>query len=395
MRELLRDLVPWWRSGLPIGLATVVATSGSAPRGPGAAMAVGPGGAVLGSVSGGCVEAEVYALCEAVALDGGPRVESYEVSDETAFGTGLMCGGTLEVFAERVDAGSFPELGALADDVAADRAAAVAVVINRGDGRGPGARLVIRDGETSGDLGSAGLNGAVVADAGELLAASGTAVRSYPVDGQWPGADARVLIQTFAPRPRLLVFGAIDFAAAVARAGALLGYRVTVCDARPVFATARRFPAAEEVVVDWPHRYLAAEAAAGRVDGRTAVCVLTHDVKFDVPLLRVALGLPAVGYVGAMGSRRTHTERTEALRAAGVSAPELARLRSPIGLDLGARTPEETAISIVAEMVADRYGGTGRRLSQTSGRIHQSGESTSIPVARSSQATSTTQCRVR
>ena len=157
----------------------------------------------------------------------------------------------------------------------------------------------------------------------------------------------------------MLVFGAIDFAAAVARVGSFLGYRVTVCDARPVFATASRFPAADEVVVEWPHRYLAAEVEAGRVDPRTVVCVLTHDPKFDVPLLEVALRLPEVAYVGAMGSRRTHDDRLERLREAGVTDAELERLSSPIGLDLGARTPEETAVSIAAEIVALQWGGPG------------------------------------
>lgn len=156
----------------------------------------------------------------------------------------------------------------------------------------------------------------------------------------------RVFVWAFAPKPRLLVFGAIDFAAAVARVGTFLGYRVTVCDARPLFATRARFPDADEVVVDWPHRYLAAEHQEGRVDPRTVVTVLTHDPKFDVPLLEVALRLPEVEYIGAMGSRRTHEDRLARLREAGVSDAQIARLSSPIGLDLGARTPEETAISI-------------------------------------------------
>ncbi|MEZ5097108.1 MAG: XdhC family protein [Nocardioides sp.] len=174
------------------------------------------------------------------------------------------------------------------------------------------------------------------------------------------------------PKPRMLVFGAIDFAAAVARVGSFLGYHVTVCDARPVFATATRFPEADEVVVDWPHRYLQAEVDAGRIDARTTLCVLTHDPKFDVPLLEVALRLPGVAYVGAMGSRRTHDDRLRRLRDAGVTDDELARLSSPIGLDLGARTPEETAVSIAAEIISQRWGGSGRALADTEGRIHHS-----------------------
>jgi xanthine dehydrogenase accessory factor len=181
----------------------------------------------------------------------------------------------------------------------------------------------------------------------------------------------RVFVWAFAPKPRMLVFGAIDFAAAVARVGAFLGYHVTVCDARPVFATTSRFPEADEVVVDWPHRYLAAERDAGRIDERTVLAVLTHDPKFDVPLLEVALRLPAVAYVGAMGSRRTHDDRGSRLLEAGLDEKEIALLSSPIGLDLGARTPEETAISIAAEIIAGRWGGSGERLAGTEGRIHR------------------------
>jgi xanthine dehydrogenase accessory factor len=167
----------------------------------------------------------------------------------------------------------------------------------------------------------------------------------------------------------MLVFGAIDFAAAVARMGTFLGYQVTVCDARQVFATAKRFPDAHEVVVDWPHRYLQAEIDRGAVDTRTVVCVLTHDPKFDVPVLDVALRQP-FAYVGAMGSRRTHDDRMKRLREAGLDEDLLAGLSSPIGLDLGARTPEETAVSIAAEIIAGRWGGAGARLRETVGRIH-------------------------
>ena len=171
-----------------------------------------------------------------------------------------------------------------------------------------------------------------------------------------------MFVWAFAPKPRMLVFGAIDFAAAVARVGSFLGYHVTVCDARPVFATTSRFPEADEVVVDWPHRYLGAEVDGGRLDQRTVLAVLTHDPKFDVPLLEVALRLPEEqrpAYIGAMGSRRTHDDRLERLREAGLTDEEIGRLSSPIGLDLGARTPEETAISIAAEIVAGRWGGSG------------------------------------
>ncbi|MBA3311085.1 MAG: XdhC family protein, partial [Nocardioidaceae bacterium] len=203
-----------------------------------------------------------------------------------------------------------------------------------------------------------------------LLAAGRNETLHYGPDGQRRGEGMAVFVSSYAPKPRMLVFGAIDFAAAVARVGSFLGYHVTVCDARPVFATASRFPEADEVVVSWPHKYLADEVGAGRVDGRAVICVLTHDPKFDVPLLEVALRLPDVAYVGAMGSRRTHDDRMERLREAGLSDEELTRLSSPIGLDLGARTPEETAVSIAAEIIALRWGGKGDRLAGVSGPIH-------------------------
>ncbi len=218
-------------------------------------------------------------------------------------------------------------------------------------------------------LGSARLDDAVVDDVRGMLAAGSTRTMHYGSDGERRGQELTLFVSSFAPRPRMLVFGAIDFAAAVAQIGAFLGFHVTVCDARPVFATPKRFPAADEVIVQWPHRYLQAQVDAGRVDARTVVCVLTHDPKFDVPLLEVALR-EDVGYVGAMGSRRTHTDRLQRLREAGVTEDELARLASPIGLDLGARTPEEVAVSIAAEFVAVRWGGSGRSLALLDTGIH-------------------------
>ncbi|BAS14468.1 probable xanthine dehydrogenase subunit A [Arthrobacter sp. Hiyo8] len=220
-----------------------------------------------------------------------------------------------------------------------------------------------------GSLGSERADHAVSDDVQGLLAAGRNATLTYGPDGQRRGEGMRVFALSFAPQPRMLVFGAIDFAAAVAKQGTFLGYRVTVCDARAVFATAARFPQADEVVVEWPHRYLQAQIAAGQVDERTVICVLTHDPKFDVPLLELALR-HNVAYVGAMGSRRTHRDRLERLREAGLSEAELARLSSPIGLDLGSRTPEETAVSIAAEIIALHWGGGGGRLSTMEARIH-------------------------
>ena len=374
MREVIEDLLPWWRAGQTVGMASVVATFRSAPRPPGASMLVGPDGTVVGSLSGGCVEGAVYDLARTVAQAGTPVLERYGVSDDEAFAVGLTCGGILDVYVEKVDRETFPELGDLAADIEAGLPVALATVVEHPDAARVGRRVVVRPGSLtgslSGSLGSERVDSAVLDDALGLLASGHSAALTYGPDGERRGEGMRVFVWAFAPAPRLLVFGAIDFAAAVARIGTFLGYRVTVCDARPVFATDSRFPDADEVVVSWPHRYLEAEHRAGRIDGRTVICVLTHDPKFDVPVLEVALRLPEVAYVGAMGSRRTHDDRLDRLRRAGLTDDELAGLSSPIGLDLGARTPEETAVSIAAEIVAKRWGGTTGPLSWTTGRIH-------------------------
>lgn len=375
MREVLTELLDWWEQGHSVGVGTVVATFRSAPRPPGASMLVGPDGTAVGSVSGGCVEGAVYELAQEVLQSGSPALQRYGVSDDDAMAVGLTCGGILDVWVEQMSRETFPELDEVAADVRAGRPVAVATVIEHPDPTWLGRRMLVRpDQEPTGTLGSARVDAAVRDDALGQLALGHNATLGYGAEGQRRGEGMRVFVWAFAPPPRMLVFGAIDFAAAVARVGSFLGYRVSVCDARPVFATHSRFPAADEVVVDWPHRYLAAEQEAGRIDGRTVITVLTHDPKFDVPLLEVALRLPEVGYVGAMGSRRTHEDRQERLRAVGVSTAELDRLRSPIGLDLGARTPEETAISIAAEFVAERWGGSGRPLAERQGRIHHSSE---------------------
>jgi xanthine dehydrogenase accessory factor len=323
----------------------------------------------VGSVSGGCVEGAVYELGQQVLRDGRPVLERYGVSDDDAFAVGLTCGGIIDVFVEKVNRATFPQLGDVAEAMAKEQPVAVATVVGGPPGRLDG-RVVVWPDRVEGSTRTARLDDAIRDDARGLLEAGRNATLHYGVDGQRRGEGLDVFVESFAPPPRMIVFGAIDFAAAVAGMGAFLGYRVTVCDARPVFATASRFPQACEVVVEWPHRYLAAEAAAGRIDGRTALCLLTHDPKFDVPLLEVALRLPEVGYVGAMGSRRTHDERRVQLVGRGLTEAELARLSSPIGLDLGAVTPEETAISIAAEILLDRRQATGGRLSTLSGPIH-------------------------
>jgi xanthine dehydrogenase accessory factor len=364
MRDVLDDVLGWWEAGEPVGVGTVVGTWKSSPRQPGAAMAVGPDGTAVGSVSGGCVEGAVYELAEVARDDGTAVLQRYGVSDDDAYAVGLTCGGIIDVFVERVDRASFPDFGDVAADVRAGRPVAVATFVSGDDAR-VGRRLVVRPDAVTGSLGSDRLDEAVRDDARGMLEQGRTGVVHYGREGERRLDEIAIFVASYAPRPRMIVFGAIDFAAAVARVGSFLGYQVTVCDARPTFATKRRFPEADEVVVAWPHKYL----AKAQVDSRTVVCVLTHDPKFDVPLLEIALRLP-LAYVGAMGSRRTHEDRLARLRELGLPGEELARLHSPIGLDIGARTPEETAVSIAAELISVRWGGSGSQLRAVDGPIH-------------------------
>ena len=366
----MRDIAPALRalceSGRRFAIATVTATAGSTPRPVGTVMAVTEDGEVLGSLSGGCVEAAVYDVAQQVLAEGRPAQASYGIADDEAFAIGLTCGGTLHVLVAEPD---LVVLRDLLDRLAADEPCALATVVD-----GPataGAQLLVSELDVRGSLGNEGLDVAAVADARGVLAAGQNGVRHYGPRGQRRIDEVTVLLQSFTPPPRMLVFGATDFAGALTRIGAVLGYRVVLCDARPVFATPRRFPAADEVVCAWPDRYLTDEVEAGRVDARTVIAVVTHDPKFDGPLLQVALRSPAA-YVGAMGSRRTHEKRLAELRAAGIDELALARLRSPIGLDIGGRTAEETAVSIAAELVQARWGGTGRPLSTAEGDIHWS-----------------------
>lgn len=372
MLNIADELHAWCRAARPFALATVVRVGGSAPLPLGTSLAVDAEGNAIGGVSGGCVEGAVYDLCRRVLEADGPAAvrERFSHSDEDAFAAGLTCGGELDVLVQRVDPTAEPHLATALGAVAAGRSVAVARVVE-----GPRELLgrtlsVLDDGDPGaygGTLGGDERQDRAAADRARAQVRTGRTARAGIGGNAATCPDGlTLLIHVHAPPPRMLIFGAVDFTAALSRAGRFLGYRVTVCDARPVFATPARFPDAHEVVADWPHRYL----AATEVDARTAVCSLTHDAKFDVPLLGLALGLP-VGYVGAMGSRRTHARRLELLREAGVPEDRLARLRSPIGLDLGARTPEETAISIVAEIVAHIHHASGVPLSRTTGPLHR------------------------
>ncbi|MGY4969640.1 XdhC family protein [Streptomyces nigrescens] len=420
MLDIAEELHRWVEQGREFAVATVVATNGSAPRQPGAALAVDSDGTAIGSVSGGCVEGAVYELCQQALQTGEPVLERFGYSDEDAFAVGLTCGGVIDILVQPVRAGAPATAddggfaGERADSTAATlaaglaaaasgEAAAVARVIQGPAGLLGRALLVRADGSHTGTLGGhPALDRTAVEETRALLDAGRTtsleigtgfapgeeAEAGFDAEDQAPadsdndaqrsgsrcGQPVVLLVESSVPAPRMIVFGAIDFAAALVRVGKFLNYHVTVCDARPVFATRTRFPDADEIVVDWPHRYLDAQ----QLDSRTVLCVLTHDAKFDVPLLERALKLP-VAYVGAMGSRRTHLDRQRRLRDVGLTELELNRLRSPIGLDLGARTPEETALSIAAEIVANRRGGTGTPLTGAHTPIHHD---TGRPVGR-------------
>ncbi|MDQ1060177.1 xanthine dehydrogenase accessory factor [Arthrobacter globiformis] len=465
MLDLMPSLAGWRpaASGERCAVATIITASGSVPRPTGTSMLVSESGEILGSLSGGCVEAAVVASALEVMADGGTRLEAFGFSSEDAFAVGLTCGGELEVHIQPLD-GNAAGLGDLRKFAAGDPGRPLALIrrIDGASGRS------ISGGTVSGSaLGAAGAQAAgaqaagaqaagaqatgtpgagtevtartqppsvvVVPDPGafevagsaELAALLGLDALNLDAGARWEallaaaaqlepllrggrtglvrlappqgcgvsgrgarGTDGGVaspepvtlLVESRLPQARLLVFGANDFGAALVPAAKLLGYRVTLCDARPAFAAQERFAAADEVATDWPHRYLAAEAAAGRIDSRSVICVLTHDPKFDIPLLQEALELD-VAFVGALGSRRSHRQRIDGLLEAGVAPEKLARLHSPIGLDLGAVTPAEVAVSITAELIAARSGAVAcTPLRDGTGPIH------SLPEAGSAHA---------
>ncbi|EFL35796.1 xanthine dehydrogenase accessory factor [Streptomyces viridochromogenes DSM 40736] len=376
MLDIAEELNRWVEQGRDFAVATVVAVGGSAPRQPGAALAVDAEGTAIGSVSGGCVEGAVYELCEQALRDGETVLERFGYSDDDAFAVGLTCGGVIDILVTPVRAADpvRPVVASVLAAAAEGETAAVARIVS-GPRELTGRALLVRpDGSREGGFGAhPELDRTVAAEAGAFLDAGRTGTLEIGEQGSRCGAPLTVLVESSVPPPRMIVFGAIDFASALVRVGKFLGHHVTVCDARPVFATRTRFPEADEIVVEWPHRYLERTA----VDARTVLCVLTHDAKFDVPLLKLALRLP-VAYVGAMGSRRTHLDRNIRLREVGVTELELSRLHSPIGLDLGARTPEETALSIASEIVAARRGGSGASLTGAHTPIHHEPESRGV-----------------
>ncbi|WP_156758819.1 XdhC family protein [Microbacterium karelineae] len=359
MRDVLPVAAQWVREGREFAIATVVGIRGSAPRELGASMLIGGDGTVFGNVSGGCVDSAVAAEGAEAIGDGLARLGRYGVDDDPLHGIALTCGGEIDVLVRPVapDDDAARQLCALA---AADGAIGCALEIT---GDEMGRAWIVGDGVASDGADRA--TARMLADAGALVGGDRARLLSYDADGcRADGEDRSVLVVPFGSAPRLIVVGAVEFAVPLTRLAAALGFRGTIVDARPAFSSPERFPDAE-VVVSWPDRYL----GATDVDARTAICVLTHDDRFDVPALRVALGGPA-GYVGAMGSRVTHDDRLRRLAESGVPTAQITRLRSPIGLDLGGRSAEETALSILAEIVAHRNGATGLPLSERAGPVH-------------------------
>lgn len=397
MLDLLPDLGDYLDGGpgRAYAVATIIGTSGSVPRPVGTSMLVGEDGAVRGSLSGGCVEGAVLEACLASLAEGTARREHFGFSDEDAFAVGLMCGGTLDVLVQPfrpagagVGAGTGVGVGAgtaLEELVGPTlRVADGCALVRRIDGGGSGAGdapLLIPDPlhfaassiapQLRSLLGDEGMVRSASAQLEPLVRAGHTGViRVAPAGTGHQAVPAELFVESRLPAPPLLVFGANDFAAALLEVARPLGYRTTLCDARAAFADREAFPHADEVVIQWPHSYLEDLRAAGPIDARTVVCVLTHDPKFDIPVLHAALGLD-VAYVGAMGSRSSVRQRRAALLDAGTTEGQLARLHSPIGLDVGASTPQEVAVSIVAEILAARNGKEAPQpLSRVAGPIH-------------------------
>jgi xanthine dehydrogenase accessory factor len=347
MRELAADLERWRSRGERVALATVVATRRSAPRPVGAKLGVSEGGELAGSVSGGCVENEVYGAAREVLGGGRGRLLTYGISDDFALEVGLPCGGEIDVFVGAPD----EEVLVLALEVAERGERAVQFTVL--DGPDVGAELLVLE------------NGEVVGSGPTDLAEHGRELirgkrsRTLELEGRTVFADV------LGPPPRVLVFGAVDTAEALCKAARMIGWRTIVADARGKFATAERIPSADELIVGWPEDVLARVEA----DHDTAIVVLTHEEKFDVPAIAGALATEAF-YVGAMGSRRAQESRRERLAEAGIGEEALARVFGPSGLDLGAQSPAETGLSVLAEILAVRAGRAGGHLRETRGRIH-------------------------
>lgn len=366
MKELLETLAAWKEESTAIGRAVVVRTFGSAPRPEGAVLLYAADGRIAGSVSGGCVEGAAAEEIDRARATGRSRVIRYGISDEQAWDVGLACGGTIDVLVEpvvpaAVVAAASASLGAgghgsaVITPLPADAPPATFGAHQPGEGSPPADPLVVHDdGRLDGTLGDPALDARLVADAGEALRRGLS--RTFELEGR------SLFAEVFPVRPRLVVVGAVEVARFLVRLARELGFETVVIDGRASFATAERFPEVDRLVVGWPDE-VADEIGLGPND---AVAVLTHDVKFDEPAIVEALRR-GCRYVGAVGSRKTQADRRARLEAAGVAPDALAELRGPVGLDLGGRAPAETALSILAEIVAERYGGSGRPMRERAG----------------------------
>jgi xanthine dehydrogenase accessory factor len=362
-QRFISTAADWLGEGRRVVAATLVETDGSSPLELGATMLVDDTGRIDGSVTGGCVEGALVEEAEEVLAGGAARVRRYGISDAQAMGVGLTCGGIVHVLVRELAEHELAPLEAVREAIAGGRPAARATVV---DGPHAGATLTLVDGELVEPLGeSEHVDLAVDRDARGCLAHGMTMLRRYGSDGEVMGSDLRVFIHAFVAPPAMVIFGAIDFSAAVAALAKTLGYHVTICDARQRFAEGARFAVADEVAVAWPAQHL-----EGRELGpRDVVLVFTHDPKFDEQALAAALET-GCGYIGALGSRTTHEDRLRRLGESGIPASELSRISSPCGLDIGARSPEETAVSIMAEVIARFSNRPGLPLDETDGPIH-------------------------
>ncbi|HEY1356945.1 MAG TPA: XdhC/CoxI family protein [Thermoleophilaceae bacterium] len=358
-----RVALEWLDEGRRVVAATLVETVGSAPLDPGAEMLVDDSGRIEGSVTGGCVEGALVEEAQGVLAGAPPRVATYGISDQQAADVGLMCGGTVRVFVHELREPQRAMLAVTREAIEAGRPVALTTLL---DGAGAGMQMVVTKEGAVGSLGMTELlDTSVEREALGFLDQGRSTMRRYSRKGEVMGSEIGVAIQAFSLPPAMVIFGAIDFSAALAKIADDIGYRVTIVDAREAFLQSPRFAEHAEVVVDWPDRFMATR----ELGPNDAVLVFTHDPKFDEPVLLAALESDA-GYIGALGSRRTQSDREERLRANGIGDDALARINAPCGLDLGARTPAETAVAVLGEILALRAGRPGGRLTEASGPIH-------------------------
>jgi xanthine dehydrogenase accessory factor len=356
--------IGWLQEGRRFVQALLIEVEGSAPLPVGAMLVVDEDGTIEGSITGGCVEGAIVQEAEAILAAGhGAKVLTYGISDQLAGTVGLMCGGVVHIFVDELGGEARrTELTALQAH-ADGGAVAIATLL---ESEAAGARLAVIDDQVTGSLGGPELLDRNVArEARGLLEEGKTTIRRFGADGATLGDELPVHIRAFAPPPKMFIFGAIDFSAALAPFASQIGYEVTICDARDRFARSTRFSSVAQVSVGWPQETMR-DVDLGP---RDVVLVFTHDPKFDEPALLAALRTDA-GYIGALGSRKTTAERELRLRCAGATDAEIDRLHAPCGLDIGSRTAEETAVSVLAEIIALRAQRAAVPLRQTTGPIH-------------------------